>query len=112
LSDGDREKPFHTNVFQQKYGWDSDTCQKIAQYLEDEGLIHVHWHEVGNFRANIKHAGIVQVENALLHPVAHTQYFPPVSQIVFNVSGDVTIGGDVIGRDQNQMRIEGKTDSA
>jgi len=112
VSDGDETHMFTTQEFEKKYDWDTNTCRKLVQYLEGEDLIQVQWFIGGDGLVGITHAGIVQIENAVIHPVSNTQYFPPVSQIVFVANGNITIGGHVVGRDLIQSRNEGNQTSS
>lgn len=72
-------------------GFDRKTTDRIADYLDDEGLINLLTNEGG---LQIEHAGTVEVEQALENPEKPTEHFPPIQYIVnnyeFNNNGPMT----------------------
>jgi hypothetical protein len=99
MSDGDPNLRFSFAEVQSRLGWDDSTRDQTETYLVNEGLAtHMTFGTV-----SITHRGVKEVETALSKPDAPTNYFPPAGIIVFHADGDITIGGDVIGRDKHQQ---------
>ncbi len=97
LADGDTVQSFAFEEIGNQLGWDNSTRDKVENYLQEEGLI-----DFPSFgQVSITHKGVRQIEQAIDHSDQPSRYFPPVSLIIINANHDVTIGGDVIGRDKN-----------
>ncbi len=95
LTDGDPAHSFALEAVGHALGWDDATRDPVETYLQNEGLI-----DVPTFgQVSLTHKGVQQIERAISEPDHATQYFPPTSHIVILASGDITIHGDVIGRD-------------
>lgn len=96
LADGDTFPNFGFAEIRGQLGWDEATTDKVMNYLQDEGLIKfVSFGTIG-----ITHAGVIHIEDAISHPAQPTKYFPAISFIMVSAGGDVTVNGDVIGRDK------------
>ena len=96
LTDGDTVKSFERKKIGGELGWDEATTHNVAFYLKDEGLIRYQTFT----KISITHRGVKQIEKAQSYPDQPTNYFPPPQIIIFAPNGDITIGGDVIGRDK------------
>ena len=102
LADGDTFPIFGFAEIGNQLGWDEVTTDKVINYLRDEGLIRF----VTFGTVSITHAGVKQIENAADHPDQPTRYFPASSLIIISASGDITIGGDVIGQNKKTNASE------
>jgi hypothetical protein len=78
LTDGDETPSVNMWEIGEKLGFTEDETQKIVDYLVGEGLIA--YRAMGG-EIELKHYGIVQVEEALSNPEKPTQYFPPINII-------------------------------
>ena len=101
LANGDTVPHFSRGEIGSQLGWDKATTDKVSIYLKEEGLVKF----VALGTVSLTHAGVIQIENALNHPGQQTQYFPAVSIIIVSAQGDVTVNGNVIGRDQNTSNL-------
>lgn len=78
VTDGDEAPSVNMWEIGNKLGFTKDETQKIVDYLVGEGLID--YSAMGG-AIELKHYGIVQVEEALSNPEKPTQYFPPINII-------------------------------
>ncbi len=95
ITGGDKLKLVNRLDLGQDLGWDEALTKDVVTYLREESLIGFPTFTT----ANITHLGVKMVERALSQPDTSTEYFPPANVIIV-VNGDLTIGGDVVGRDK------------
>ena len=93
------------------YNFDKETIISCTQYLEGEGLIRSQalGGRIGGL-IGITHAGVKEVEEALINPQSSTKYFPPASTVhIINIQ---TMTNSQIIQDspdfKQVMNIEGK----
>lgn len=78
-TEGDKLQSVNMWELGKEFGWDEDTTNLVAQFLEDERLIK---HHTMGGNIVITHEGVVEIENALAHPQESTTYFPPVINVM------------------------------
>lgn len=78
VTDGSETPSVHMWEIGNKLGFTEDETEKIVDYLVGEGLID--YRAIGG-QIELKHYGIIQVEEALSNPEKPTQYFPPINII-------------------------------
>jgi len=98
LTGGDKLKFVQRLDAGRDLGWDEETTEDTISYLRDEKLIKT----ITATTASITHLGVTTIERALSQPEMSTEYFPPTNTITI-INGDVTVGGDFIGRDKTVL---------
>ena len=81
-------------------GWDDETSDKVTAYLKDEGL--VNFPAVG--KVCITHKGVKRVEKAASRLRQPGQNRSQRGFITLMAEGDITVGGDVVGRDKKTKK--------
>ncbi len=81
-------------------GFDKAETERISQYLEGEYLMEY----AARGAVAITHQGVIEVEDALLHPEEPTQYFPPVNIINIHHMQNSQIQQGTIKSTQSQIR--------
>jgi hypothetical protein len=76
-------------------GWDESTTDGVTNYLQEEGLMKSQTFT----KVGITHRGVKSIEAALNQPDKPTDYFP-AANIIIVVNGNLTVGGDIVGRDK------------
>ena len=99
-SDGSVLRTISSTEIGRDLGWDDDTSDKVTAYLKNEGL--VNFPAVG--KVCITHKGVKYVEKALSHPKRIAQSSTQRGFITLMSQGDITISGDVVGRDKKTKK--------
>lgn len=86
------------NELGSKLGWDEGATELVTEYLDGEGLLTF---VVMGGVISITHAGVVEVEAALLAPTEPTLHFPPVNQINIGTATNVSLQQGTTGSTQN-----------
>lgn len=104
-TDGNEHKRIDMWELGNELGFDKEETNKLSQYLVSEYLME--YAALGGIIA-ITHQGVIEVEDALSHPEAPTQYFPPVNIINIHHMQNSQIQQGTINSTQSQS-IELKT---
>ena len=107
LSDGSALRYFAAAEIGRELGWDDDTSDKVTAYLKNEGL--VNFPAVG--RVSITHKGVKRVEKTLNRSKRVTRTASQRGFITLMAEGDITVGGDVVGRDKKTKKSKSTRDA-
>ncbi len=100
LSDGNELRLVACVEIGRALGWDDETSDKVTAYLKNEGLID--FPSVG--RVCLTHKGVKWIEQAMSQPRRTPQPRAKPGFVTLHAEGDITIGGDVIGRDKQTKK--------
>jgi Mn-dependent DtxR family transcriptional regulator len=100
MSDGNALRYFAASEIGRELGWDDDTSDKVTAYLKSEGL--VDFPAVG--RVGITHKGVKRIGKTLSRSRRVTRTASQRGFITLMAEGDITVGGDVIGRDKKTKK--------
>ena len=96
LSRGNELQVVAYAVIGRDLGWGDETSDKVTAYLKNEGLI-----DFPAFgKVNITHKGVKQIEKALSRTKRSERASAKSSFVTLMAEGDISIGGDVVGRDK------------
>lgn len=90
VTDGNPLRPWVDVEVGQLLGFDKPLVDMITDYLQEEGLIEC---TMGG-GVMISHRGVVEVEEALLHPSEPTYHFPAIQNIV-NITNSTVTGANI-----------------
>ena len=99
-SDGSVLRVISSAEIGRELGWDDETSEKVTAYLKNEGL--VDFPAVG--KVCITHKGVKRVENAVGRLRRSGQDRPQRGFITLMAEGDITVDGDVVGRDKKTKK--------
>jgi hypothetical protein len=77
-------------------GWDDETTVKVTAYLKGESLVEF----PASGKICITHKGIKWIEKALTQVNRSIRRSKQTGFVTFMAAGDISIGGDVVGRDK------------
>jgi hypothetical protein len=102
LSSGNELQVIASAVIGRDLGWDDETSDKVTAYLKNEGLIS--FPALG--KVNLTHKGVKQIEKMLSPQKRLRRSSPKSSFVTMMAEGDISIGGDVVGRDKKSKRTK------
>ncbi|HZY45783.1 MAG TPA: hypothetical protein VFF70_13670 [Anaerolineae bacterium] len=96
LSDGSALQYVAFASVSRSLGWDDETTVKVTAYLKGESLVEF----PASGKVYITHKGIKWIEKALSRFDRSTRHSKQAGFVTFMAEGDISIGGDVVGRDK------------
>ena len=100
LSAGNQLKVIAYTTIRRKLGWDDETSDSVSAYLKNEGLIDF----PASGKVSLTHKGVKQIEKTVPRPRREVRRSAEAGAVTLMAEGDISIGGDVVGRDKITQR--------